>query len=73
MIKLQALIFGFCFNSEAKILIEEDDRYVNGGVRFDNDAIEEGSASGATTGLQTPRKIAGFRRRQSGYGIAISR
>ncbi|ULT92842.1 hypothetical protein L5515_009939 [Caenorhabditis briggsae] len=49
-----------------------DDRYVNGGVRFDNDAIEEGSASGATTGLQTPRKIAGFRRRQSGYGIAIS-
>ncbi|ULT92844.1 hypothetical protein L3Y34_010140 [Caenorhabditis briggsae] len=48
------------------------DRYVNGGVRFDNDAIEEGSASGATTGLQTPRKIAGFRRRQSGYGIAIS-
>ncbi|EGT49223.1 hypothetical protein CAEBREN_12626 [Caenorhabditis brenneri] len=51
---------------------KNDDRYVNGGVRFDNDAIEEGAVAGSNGGLQTPRKIAGFRRRQSGYGIAIS-
>ncbi|CAD54123.1 Calmodulin-binding domain-containing protein [Caenorhabditis elegans] len=52
---------------------KNDDRYVNGGVRFDNDVIEEGTASGAASGgVGTPKKIAGFRRRQSGYGIAIS-
>ncbi|CAI2352538.1 unnamed protein product [Caenorhabditis sp. 36 PRJEB53466] len=75
MQKFQQIVFGLCFDSDAKILIEEDDRYANGAVRFDNDVIEEGptTASGAgSTGGLTPRKMPAFRRRQSGYGIAIS-
>uniref|UniRef100_A0A8R1HLS8 CaMBD domain-containing protein n=1 Tax=Caenorhabditis japonica TaxID=281687 RepID=A0A8R1HLS8_CAEJA len=48
------------------------DRYVNGAVRFDNEVIEEGTAGSIGGNLQTPRKIAGLRRRQSGYGITIS-
>lgn len=73
-LKFWKIIFFLKIPKDLKILNYTDDRYVNGGVRFDNDVIEEGTASGAASGgVGTPKKIAGFRRRQSGYGIAISR
>ncbi|CAB3397052.1 unnamed protein product [Caenorhabditis bovis] len=65
MYRLLQTVFDW-FNADAKILLDEDERYVNGGIRFDSDALEEGDNA------QSPCKVPGIRRRQSGYGIAIS-